>query len=674
MSGLAVIDCDRHGEADGVNNFRELCAANGLNTDNLPLAATPNDGCHVYFRQPAGEPIGCSRGELPDAVEVKGKGGCITAPGTILPDGREYLIEGNWSAIPVLPDFIKNRLLAGRAVSAQITGSSAEPSYYPPSETSFDEIRELLYWIDPDCGYEDWVKALMALHAATGGSGAGLALANDWSARGKKYQGAKDIEIKWRSFRSGGGVNKSTLAALAHSYGANLSEIARRYMPQHTQPQAAQYQQINDNLKNSNEAKRTATMADGTPYDTRTGEIISRPPAPAKEPKELSLANPFNIADANIPPRDWLIKGFLLRRLITVLAAPGGTGKSILAIHLALMLASGKTWGGFSVPGRKKVLILNAEDDYDEMQRRIYAAQHDMSLPPDDLKDYFFTISKQETADICIAAQKENMIVPTALPARLKKTLIQNQIDVIIVDPFIETFMGNENDNNIVAQVMKKWRDDIAKDCNCGILLITHTRKGAKESPGDQDITRGAGALVASARNMFTLLSMTKNDAEEFGIADDERHKFVRLDDAKQNLSERSDGKGRWFRKHSYSLNNGTENQAGDSVGVLRPVYLKKQDGLPDADTCKEILKEVDEAWKEGKPFTYAPQAKASGRYAFSYFADKYNRKEYALRDLFERWARNNIIDFVVYDTRSGAKGYRKIGDINIRESYETMK
>lgn len=64
----------------------------------------------------------------------------------------------------------------------------------------------------------------------------------------------------------------------------------------------------------------------------------------------------------------------LIRRLLTVLVAPGGTGKSILSIHLALMLASGKSWGGFRVRQRQRVLIMNVEDDHEEMFRRIYAA------------------------------------------------------------------------------------------------------------------------------------------------------------------------------------------------------------------------------------------------------------------------------------------------------------
>lgn len=62
--------------------------------------------------------------------------------------------------------------------------------------------------------------------------------------------------------------------------------------------------------------------------------------------------------------------------------------RSILSIHLALMLASGKSWGGFRVRQRQRVLIMNVEDDHEEMFRRIYAAQRDMGLFAKDLEGY----------------------------------------------------------------------------------------------------------------------------------------------------------------------------------------------------------------------------------------------------------------------------------------------
>lgn len=65
-----------------------------------------------------------------------------------------------------------------------------------------------IYWfelslksIDPDCGYDDWIRVGMAIFHETQGSDYGLALFDEWSSKGKKYKGLPEIEAKWRSFR-----------------------------------------------------------------------------------------------------------------------------------------------------------------------------------------------------------------------------------------------------------------------------------------------------------------------------------------------------------------------------------------------------------------------------------------------------------------------------------------
>ena len=55
------------------------------------------------------------------------------------------------------------------------------------------EVEELLSCIPPDCGYQDWLNVLMALHDKFGGSDTGLSIADNWSASGAKYE-AGEVE------------------------------------------------------------------------------------------------------------------------------------------------------------------------------------------------------------------------------------------------------------------------------------------------------------------------------------------------------------------------------------------------------------------------------------------------------------------------------------------------
>ena len=91
-----MIDLDRHGNGnDGVNAFRALVEQHGGLPPGVPMVKTPNNGLHLYFRQPAGEPLGNGRGSLPAGCDVRGDGGFVIGPGAMLPDGRGWIRIAN---------------------------------------------------------------------------------------------------------------------------------------------------------------------------------------------------------------------------------------------------------------------------------------------------------------------------------------------------------------------------------------------------------------------------------------------------------------------------------------------------------------------------------------------------------------------------------------------------
>ena len=61
-------------------------------------------------------------------------------------------------------------------------------------------IQALLALIDADCGYDDWLRALMGVFHHTNGSDNGFEIANTWSRTGSKYKSEKEIRAKWNSF------------------------------------------------------------------------------------------------------------------------------------------------------------------------------------------------------------------------------------------------------------------------------------------------------------------------------------------------------------------------------------------------------------------------------------------------------------------------------------------
>lgn len=309
-------------------------------------------------------------------------------------------------------------------------------------------------------------------------------------------------------------------------------------------------------------------------------------------PATVPISSPWDEAPEGIPAREWIIRGLLIRRHISILVAPGGSGKSLLSAQLAIALALGLPWGGWTPLKAEKVLLINAEDDGDEMRRRIHAACRVMGVNPRDLVGRLF-IADDPRSIVVAKTSKEKVVLATPLADAIKKTVEEQGIGVVFVDPFAETFEGDENSNSEVKWAAAIWRA-VARECHCSVMLVHHTPKYAKGMAGDADAARGAGALVNSARIVSTLFTMSDEEAKLFTLKPDEAHRYVRFDDAKANLTLIT-GKARWFEKVSHELPN------GDSVGVLKPW---KPPGVFDGvsiETINDVLRAIDAGRDGGK-------------------------------------------------------------------------
>lgn len=111
-------------------------------------AITQSDGVHVYFRQPAGEPIR-NRGNLPAHVDVRGLGGYVIAPpSTMVDTGARYRWHrGDWrddAAIATAPAELIAILRAPKArpTSAERLAPAATASLVGVEQSVDEDIRK----------------------------------------------------------------------------------------------------------------------------------------------------------------------------------------------------------------------------------------------------------------------------------------------------------------------------------------------------------------------------------------------------------------------------------------------------------------------------------------------------------------------------------------------------
>src|SRR5690606_32936299 len=149
---------------------------------------------------------------------------------------------------------------------------------------------------------------------------------------------------------------------------------------------------------------------------------------------------------------------------------------------------------------------------------RLAAARRMMGKDALALRGMIDIAEDPESIIVARADPNRKTVVTTPIVGALRAYIEEHNIGTLIVDPFAETFEGDENSNSEVKWAMKIWRDEIARPTGCAVYLVHHTTKGVENGAGNADITRGAGAIVNSTRITATLMPMSTAEAEALGI------------------------------------------------------------------------------------------------------------------------------------------------------------
>lgn len=302
-------------------------------------------------------------------------------------------------------------------------------------------------------------------------------------------------------------------------------------------------------------------------------DVAPLPPISAYEeepgPAVEFTPSPFVWRDpAEIPPREWLFGKHLIRGFVSATVAPGGLGKSSLLQVEALAMVTGRDLMGDAPPEPLRVWCWNGEDPDHELQRRVAAACLHYQITPDQIDNRLMQDSGRDVP-ITIAAHGPSG-AQVAIPTRdaLVKAIKASRVDVLVVDPFATSHAVPENDNAAMNAVIGAWRD-IAAMTNCAIELVHHVSKAGALNGDDLGIyaSRGAGALIDGVRSARFLTRMRMEEAERFGIEEQEAARHFRVNMGKANLAPPE--KATWRKMVPIHLGNGSGLwPEGDHVGV----------------------------------------------------------------------------------------------------------
>ena len=337
----------------------------------------------------------------------------------LIPAGREYALTMDWSISPPVP-FIEKKVV----------------ERLPQTHDRMSNLlclTEMLQHIDPDCGYDNWIRVGMSIHAETEASDEGLDLWDEWSSGSLRIQGARasasyegrdDLEPHWNSFKSGK-EKKAGLGTIKHlAYQDGWREITCN---------DADFEDLTKNDNNSSDRFRVIPAAE--------------------------------FAKGESP--QWYIKGLLPKAGLAMIYGESGAGKSFFVLDIICAIARGIDWCGHKVQQAEVVYI--AAEGVGGVRNRLNAYANHYGISLDDLPVGIIRNAPDLRSDDY-------------------KLLVQRIIDdgganIIVVDTLAQASPGaNENASEDMGKVINRCKL-LHEMTGALVLLIHHSGK---------DSTRGA--------------------------------------------------------------------------------------------------------------------------------------------------------------------------------------
>lgn len=252
-------------------------------------------------------------------------------------------------------------------------------------------------------------------------------------------------------------------------------------------------------------------------------------------------------------PLDFVLPGFKAGT-VGALVSPGATGKTMLALELAVTVASGADLLDLASMDRQwqqiigPVVFLTGEDPSDVLNGRFHSIGLQLSQEHLELiySNLFVAPVAGFNADI-MNGDWRVWIESVSKGARL-----------VIIDTLRRFHHLDENDGSHMAGLLG-YMEQLCRINGTSVLFLHHTSKAGASNGGDfQQASRGSSVLTDNARFQANLIAMGISEADKFGIDQELRRNFVRWSFPKLNYS--SPIPDRWYQRHE--------------GGVLKPAVL----------------------------------------------------------------------------------------------------
>ncbi len=446
-NGLVIIDCDVKRGINGIATWKSWCADSGLSLDDVFSVATPSGGRHYYYSDASGlignRPLG-------PGVDVRGVGGFAVAYGPVP------------RVLAALPEAIAAHLRDGKAHS-RTTPAAVGSTAVQPSDRSY--------------GMAALRRTAEHLAAVTSGRNHALNVAAN--AMGELIgNGCLDEEavvkaLSWACAQNGYTAKDGEEERDKTMFSGLGSGKARpRPLP------SAMAQEGNTLQQSMTQSKPAA--------------VVTMPSAK----RSVKLLRMDGVEEAEV---EWLWDQYLPIGCLTILAGPGGLGKSTIAYSFAATVSKGMLWpDGTRARSAGNVLIWSSEDSAAHVIKpRLLAMNADVTR--------IGMLDQTEEANGQLRS-----FDPSQDMEELKVAVNAiGGVSLIVIDPIVSAVVGDMHKANDVRRSLQPIMD-FAEEQRCAVIGITHFAKNktghnvTERVLGSQAFTAAARMVLATAKDEST--------------------------------------------------------------------------------------------------------------------------------------------------------------------------
>jgi len=246
--------------------------------------------------------------------------------------------------------------------------------------------------------------------------------------------------------------------------------------------------------------------------------------------------NVFKAITEQPPELDYVLPS-LLAGTVGAFIAPGGTGKSMFALELAVYIAGGPDLLGVGPLEQGQVVYMSAEDPEEIITHRLHAiCQHSP-------EEQAMAVNQNLEIETC------NGFSPDLLDEKCIELLVKKTEGkrLLILDTLRRFNLEDENSSSAMAQVLSRL-EHIATRTNAAVIFIHHTSKDLDV----QHTGRGSSVIAYHSRWQSVLRAMTQSEANAFGIDETKRTNYLRYSINKANYG--SCYNGSWLIRRENGL------------------------------------------------------------------------------------------------------------------------